>query len=158
MPLFHPQHVQAVADRLGNGNWGYLQTEAFREQLEGLKRRRLTGEANTREKVIDPILYEVLGFDHTENDAEHAVKHAGAGGETGAVEYYFLIPDNPVLVEAKSWGKPLDEKGPSGRSPVRARVRVCCPLEPPMVHRHQRGGMAPLQDATQGKPKSAGGL
>ena len=119
MPLFHPQHVQSLADRLGNGNWGILQSEPFRERLEGLKRRRLTGEANTREKVVDPILYDVLGFDRNENDAEHAVKHAGAGGETGAVEYYFLIPDNPVLLEAKSWEKPLDEKDSSGRSPVR---------------------------------------
>jgi hypothetical protein len=118
-PLFHPQDVQALAGRLGNGNWGVLQSEPFRERLEGLRRRRLTGEANTREKVVDPILYDVLGFDRDENDAEHAVKHAGAGGETGAVEYYFLIPDNPVLVEAKSWGKPLDEKDSSGRSPVR---------------------------------------
>ena len=118
-PLFHPQHVQAIADRLGHANWDFLQSKSFRSGLEDIERKRLTGEANTREKIIEPILYEVLGFDRNENDAEHAVKHAGAGGETGSVEYYFLIPGNNVPLEAKSWGKPLDEKDSSGRTPVR---------------------------------------
>jgi type I restriction-modification system DNA methylase subunit len=118
-PLFHPQHVQAIADRLGHANWDVLQSESFRAGLEDIERRRLTGEANTREKIIEPILYGVLGFDRNENDAEHAVSHAGAGGGTGAVEYYFLILGNPVPLEAKSWGKPLDERDSSGRSPVR---------------------------------------
>ncbi len=119
MPLFHQQHVQAVADRLGHANWDFFQSQSFRSGLEGVKRRRVTGEANTREKIVDPILYDVLGFDRNENNAEHAVKHAGVGGDTGAVEYYFLIPENPVLLEAKSWAKPLDEKDSSGRTPVR---------------------------------------
>ena len=61
-PLFHPQHVQAVADRLGHANWDFLQSESFRKGLEDIERKRLTGEANTREKIIEPILYEVLGL------------------------------------------------------------------------------------------------
>lgn len=117
--LFHSQHVQAIADRLEHANWDYLQSKVFQRGLKDIERKHLTGEANTREKVIEPILYEVLGFDRNENDAEHAVKHAGAGGETGAVEYYFRVPDNPVPLEAKSWGKSLDEKESSGRSAVR---------------------------------------
>ena len=96
-----------------------LQSESFRRGLEDIERKRLKGEANTREKIIEPILFEVLGFDRNENDAEHAVKHAGAGGATGAVEFYFLIPGNHVPLEAKDWGKPLDEKDSSGRTPVR---------------------------------------
>ena len=84
-----------------------------------LERARIGGEANTREKIIEPILYEVLGYDRNENDAEHAVKHAGAGGETGSVEYFFRINGNGVPVEAKTWQKPLDKKDASGRSPAR---------------------------------------
>jgi type I restriction-modification system DNA methylase subunit len=118
-PLFNPQQVQAVAERLGHASWDFLQSQSFRKGLEDIERKRLTGEANTREKIIEPLLYEVLGFDRNENDAEHAVKHAGARGETGSVEYYFLIPGNSVPLEAKSWGKPLDEKDSSGRTPVR---------------------------------------
>ena len=118
-PLFNPQHVQAIAERLGHASWDLLQSEPFRKGLEDIERKRLTGEANTREKIIEPLLYDVLGFDRNENDAEHAVKHAGARGETGSVEYYFLIPGNNVPLEAKSWGKPLDEKDSSGRTPVR---------------------------------------
>jgi len=108
-PLFNPQHVQAVAERLGHANWDFLQSKPFRKGLEDIERKRIAGEANTREKIIEPILYEVLGFDRNENDAEHAVKHAGAGGQTGAVEYYFLIPGNPIPIEAKGWDKSLDK-------------------------------------------------
>ncbi len=118
-PLFHPLHVEAIADRLGHPNWDFLQSSGFHKGLEDVQRKRLAGEANTREKVIEPILYKVLGFDQSENDAEHAVEHAGAGGGDGAVEYFFRIPGNSVPLEAKSWGKPLDEKDSSGRTPVR---------------------------------------
>ena len=53
-PLFHPQHVQAIADRLGHANWDFLQSKPFRKGLEDIERKRLTGEANTREKIIEP--------------------------------------------------------------------------------------------------------
>ena len=64
----------------GHANWDSLQSESFRKGLEDIERKRLKGEANTREKIIEPILFEVLGFDRNENDAEHAVKHARRGG------------------------------------------------------------------------------
>jgi hypothetical protein len=118
--LFRAQDVQAVADRLGSeANWETLQTKAFRKAWEDLERKRLTGEANTREKIVEPLLYEVLGLDRNENDAEHAINHAGAGGGTGTIEYFFRIPGTDVPVEAKAWGKSLDRKDTSGKSPVR---------------------------------------
>ena len=83
---------------------------SFAPPAEGLGRKRTSGEANTREKIIEPVLYEVLGFNRAENDAEHAVKHAGAGGSAGAVEYFFRIGGNDVPMEAKAWGKSLNEK------------------------------------------------
>jgi len=118
-PLFRRQDVDAVASRLSDAGAALLHTRKFHAACENLERKRISGEANTREKIIEPILYEVLGFDRAENDAEHAVNHAGAGGDSGAVEYFFRIGDNTVPIEAKSWAKSLDKKDSSGRSPVR---------------------------------------
>jgi len=119
-PLFRCQDVQALADRLSSqANWQFLHTKAFLRGCEDLERKRLTGEANTCEKIIEPLLYEVLGYDRNENDAEHAVNHAGAGGDTGAVEYFFRIPNNCIPIEAKAWEKSLDKKEGSRRSPAR---------------------------------------
>jgi adenine-specific DNA-methyltransferase len=118
-PLFRVPDVQAVADRLSGANWQFLHSKSFQASCDDLACQRLKGEANTREKIIEPILYEVLGFDRHENDAEHAINHAGAGGETGSVEYFFRIQGNNIPIEAKTWEKPLDKKDASGRSPVR---------------------------------------
>ncbi|MGA2619679.1 MAG: TaqI-like C-terminal specificity domain-containing protein [Thermoguttaceae bacterium] len=118
-PLFRRQDVEAVASRLSDAGAALLHTREFQAACEGLQRKRMTGEANTREKVIEPILYDVLGFDRGENDAEHAVNHAGAGGDSGAVEYFFRIGGNDLPIEAKAWGKSLDKKDSSGRSPAR---------------------------------------
>ncbi|MGD0898504.1 MAG: N-6 DNA methylase [Thermoguttaceae bacterium] len=118
-PLFRRQDVEAVAGRLSDAGAAALHTREFQSACESLKNKRLSGEANTREKIIEPILYEVLGFERSENDAEHAVNHAGAGGDSGAVEYFFRIGDNAVPIEAKTCGKSLDKKDSSGRSPVR---------------------------------------
>lgn len=82
--LFRAEDVQGLADRSLYPRWHFLGSDSFEHSVEDLERRRISGEANTREKVIEPILYEVLGFDRSENDAEHAVKYAGAGGTTGA--------------------------------------------------------------------------
>lgn len=117
--LFRTQDVQAVADRLGDGRWHALQHPSFRKAMEDLDRNRIGGEANTREKIIEPILYDALGFSRDENDAEHAIHHAGAGGATGAVEYFFRLDATSVPVEAKAWKRSLDKKDSSGRSPVR---------------------------------------
>lgn len=119
VPLFRQEHVEAVAGRAAHANWELLQSAAFQKTVEDFARKRLAGEANTREKIIEPVLYGVLGFDRSENDAEHAVRHAGAGGATGSVEYYFRLPGTALPVEAKAWDKPLDKKDASGRSPVR---------------------------------------
>ncbi len=118
-PLFRAEDVQLIADRLAGDTWQFLHSQPFQKGLEDLHRAHIRGEANTREKIIEPILYEVLGYDRNENDAEHAIKHAGAGGETGSVEYFFRINGGGVPVEAKTWQKPLDKKDESGRSPVR---------------------------------------
>jgi len=117
--LFRPQDIQAIAERVPLRKWQFLASAPFEQAIDDLEQGRISGEANTREKIIEPILYEVLGFDRSENDAEHAVKYAGAGGTTGAVEYFFRMGDNTVPIEAKSWKKPLDKKDSSGRSPVR---------------------------------------
>jgi len=108
-----------MANRFSNGKWQFLASPSFEQAIEDLDRGRIGGEANTREKIVEPILYEVLGFLPGENDAEHAVKYAGAGGATGSVEYFFRIGDNTLPIEAKAWKKPLDKKDGSGRSPVR---------------------------------------
>ena len=118
-PLFRRQDVEAVASHLSDAGAALLHTREFRAACEGLERKQISGEANTREKIIEPILYDVLGFNHSENDAEHAVKHAGAGGRAGAVEYFFCIGGNDVPLEAKAWGKSLDKKDGSNRPPVR---------------------------------------
>jgi hypothetical protein len=117
--LFRRQDVEAVASHLSDAGAALLHTREFRASCADLERKRISGEANTREKIIEPILYEILGFSHSENDAEHAVNHAGAGGSAGAVEYFFHIGGNDVPMEAKAWGKPLDKKDGSNRSPVR---------------------------------------
>ncbi len=118
-PLFRRQDVDAVASRLSDAGAALLHTREFRAACEDLERKRISGEANTREKIIEPILHEILGFKHSENDAEHAVNHAGAGGSAGAVEYFFRIGGNDLPMEAKAWGKSLDKKDGSNRSPVR---------------------------------------
>ena len=120
--LFHAQDVQAFADRLEQADllsFGFFHSPSYLKNLEDFQKRRIAGEANTREKIIEPLRYEVLGFDREENDAEHAIAFAGAGGKTGSVEYFFRVPGNQILIEAKTWGKSLDEKDSSGRSPVR---------------------------------------
>ena len=112
-PLFRRQDVDAVASRLSDAGAALLHTREFQAACESLERKRISGEANTREKIIEPILYEVLGFDRAENDAEHAVNHAGAGGDSGAVEYFFRIGENTVPIEAKSDGRAWRERSPS---------------------------------------------
>jgi adenine-specific DNA-methyltransferase len=120
IPLFRSTDVQLIADRLSSqANWHFPHTKPFQKGLQDIEQKRVGGEANTCEKIIEPLLYEVLGYDRNENDAEHAVNHAGAGGETGAVEYFFRVPGNCVPIEAKAWEKSLDKKDSSGRSPVR---------------------------------------
>jgi hypothetical protein len=118
-PLFRAEDVQLLADRLSGETWQVLHSPPFQRGLEDLQRGRVGGEANTREKIVEPVLYEVLGYDRNENDAEHAIHHAGAGGKTGSVEYFFRINGGGLPIEAKSWQKPLDKKDASGRSPVR---------------------------------------
>jgi hypothetical protein len=119
IPLFRESDVRAIADRLPSQGWMVLYADAFEKAWDDLAHGRLKGEANTREKIIEPILYEALGYDRGENDAEHAVSHAGAGGERGAIEYFFSVSGNHVPIEAKAWEKPLDKKGGGQRSPVR---------------------------------------
>ena len=97
----------------------------------------------------------MLGFDRNENDAEHAVKHAGAGGETGAVEYYFLHTRQQRSPGSQELGKAARREGFVRPHSGAARVRVRGSFESAMVHRHQRAGMAALQDAIEGKPKPA---
>ena len=111
--------MQLIADRLPGETWQVLHSPSFQRGLKDLDQCPHWGEANTCEKIVEPILYDVLGYDRNENDAEHAVNHAGAGGQTGAVEYFFRINGNGVPIEAKGWQKPLDKKDASGRSPVR---------------------------------------
>ena len=79
-PLFRRQDVDALASHLSDAGEALLHTREFRAACTDLERKRISGEANTREKIIEPILYEILGFHRSENDAEHAVNHPGAGG------------------------------------------------------------------------------
>ena len=118
-PLFRRQDVEALASHLSDAGAALLHTSEFQTACESLERKRISGEANTREKIIEPILYEILGFNRSENDAEHAVSHAGGRGDSGAVEYFYHIGGNNLPLEAKTWGKSLDKKDGSGRSPAR---------------------------------------
>ena len=120
--LFRAEDVQIIADRLAGENWQFLHSKQFLKGLEDLERKHIGGEANTYEKIVEPILYEVLGYDRNENDAEHAVNHAGAGGETGSVEYFFRIDGNGVPLEAKSWKKQTRQEGCLWTVPGTARI------------------------------------
>src|SRR5438128_6893203 len=59
--LFRPEHVLAIADRTLDRGWEVLHSADFQAGVKNLEEGRLKGEANTREKVIEPTLYEILG-------------------------------------------------------------------------------------------------
>ena len=74
--LFRPEHVLAIADRTLDRGWEVLHSADFQAGVKNLEEGRLKGEANTREKVIEPTLYEILGYQRNENDSEHAIRSA----------------------------------------------------------------------------------